>query len=143
MMNSVGVQGAFAPPHAGPLERPFCVQRLAARKQRLVDGSYHNWSPPPALIVAIIAPVTRLKNSTVSGSPNTPWRQDTARSVPGPSAMPVGSQLPSGNIFQPLPGVMVGMVSTTGATGVPVRIAAAGMTSTSPRGFAVLPSLLT
>src|SRR2546429_3903073 len=23
MMNSVGVQGAFAPPHAGPLERPF------------------------------------------------------------------------------------------------------------------------
>ena len=30
MMNSIGVQLAFVPPHDAPLESPLCVHRLAA-----------------------------------------------------------------------------------------------------------------
>src|SRR5947208_1473725 len=69
-------------------------------------------------------------------------RHEIAMSVPGPRSSPVGSQTPKGKILKPLAGVGTGKVRMTGAAGVPVITKDAGITSTSPRGLAVEPSLL-
>src|SRR5437879_5602233 len=145
MMMRFGLHG-FVALHAPPLTvtLPLLFQRLAELAYRFEVGSYHTWSPPPALSVARMVPLVRFRMSTVSKSPRPPGRQPTARSVPGPKASPVGSQAGSGNRFTAEPKELM-VILAPAARGAALNgvIKLAGMTSTCPRGWAVVATLLT
>ena len=98
-------------------------------------------------MVARMFPLVRSMIRTFNGEPTVPSRHETAISVPGPRSMPVGSQSPSGYTLNPFPGAGSGnpafIVLWLVKLEFPVATKEAGMTSTSPSGFAVVPSLFT